>query len=799
MFSLASKILRKMTRQPVAILISCLILAVLCIYPIKHLRWELQLQDTLSSGKENAVNYAEVEKDFGGLGSLTVVLQSEDSLRNYNAAKKLALKLQNDSLVHFLDYETDVEFYRQHSLLYIDEQDLDTIYSRVRDLRERTIKANNPFFVDLEENPQAGDDSILDKHLHLEDLEEKYIRKVRQSHASTDGKIRVVDIYPKHALSNLQASRLLRNKVESILDREDEIQYYFTGKVYNTIQTGRTLLPEAKFAGIVTAICILLLFIIHFYKQPQLILVSALPAGLPILYTLALASLLYGRINLFTLLLAIFLPGQACQIIIHFLNRYFIERENKLGPQLSIESAVLGIGPSTAASTCILAGLFLTMFLVPVPGLHELGLLGALGCLMNWGLSILVCTSLLRIFQRKKPFAVNSFRLQREYSIKLFSYSAVRIFIAAISFLSLAGLVYGICNLKFFYDFNQMEIKHEKNTADSLIMQTGFPQFDPIIVKLPDQAAGDLLLEDFKDLKKRGKIPSIDRVYTLAQFSAQNQVEKKDQLKKIQSLISRDFVDKLDSTNLKNISRISRILYRNDYDESEVPTDLRNKFSDNQGNAGAFAYIFSNINPSNGLECRRLNKELQQFEGIENGTLKVAGIPVLRATFLDKILANIDKTLFAGTALIWFILLMYYNRLSRAIFTLLPTVFAMGWLVFALRILDIELTAYSSMAFTILFGISVDGSLQLWTAYYQKQSGTAITILQSKFFTVSISQIASLIGTYGLLISSHPGLHSIGIICLLGLICIDLSQFLIFPLIAGSLDNYRLRKQEKMK
>lgn len=796
MFSLAAKILKSLTRYPVAILVTCFILAIPSIAPIGKLRWELQLQDALSSSKENSVDYYEIEKDFGGLGSLTVVITSDDSLTCYRAAQELAKELQEDSLVHFLDYETDEEFYRKHSLIYIDESDLDSIYETLSRLRTQTIRENNPLYVNLGEEP-ASDSTTQAQVLDFAELENKYIKRIRESHASADGKIRVVDIYPKHHLSDLQASRTLRSRVNSILDKKEGIKHYFTGKVYNTIQTGRTLLPEAKIAGGFTALFILLLFIIHFYKQPQLILVSAIPAGLPILYTLALAQILFGRINVFTLMLALFLPGQACQTIIHFLNRYFIERSHKLGPQLSIESAVLGIGPSTAASTAIIASLFLTLYLVPVPGLQELGILGAFGCLLNWGLSILVCTSLLRVFQKKKPFSVNSFRFQRDYSIKIFSYRFVKIIIALISIFSFVGLVYGVCNLKFFYDFDQMEIGHKQNVADSLITHTGFHRFDPIIVKLPDQDAGQKLLEDFRELKRKGKIPNIGSIYTLAQFVPQNQVRKKEQLQKIQGLLSKEFLNSVDSINLHNVTRISETLYRSHFEETETPADIRNKFIDIHGNAGVFAYIFSKINPDNGLECRRLNNELRKFEGIEDGSLKIAGTPILRATFLDKVLANVDKTLFAGTALIWIMLLIYYNRLSRAIFTLLPSVFAMGWLVFALKILGIELSAYSSIAFTILFGISVDGSLQLWTAYYHKQSGTAVTILQKKAFTLFVSQMASLIGTYGLLISSHPGLRSIGQICLLGLICIHLSQFLIFPLIAGSLDNYRLRKQEK--
>jgi len=820
MFSFATKIVKKLALYPQPILAASIILAILCIVPVSNLRWELQLQDTISSGAANNVDYHEIEDAFGGLGSLTVVLKSPDSLLSYNTARDLARHLQNDSLVHFLEYETDIDFYKKNSLLYIQPDDLDTIAQRLDELKRKITLKNNPLFVDLNDTsanattPETRDSSVSvaevadssaaseadsGKIFDLNDMEEKYLKILLRSHASDDGKIHVVDIYPKKPLSDLAASRALLSKVSDFLENRNDVEVFYTGKVYNTVLTGRALLPEAKFAGKITALFILLLFIIHFYRQPQLILVSALPASLPILYTLALASVIYGRINLFTLLLALFLPGQACQIITHVLNRYFIERNNNLGPQLSIESAVLGIGPSTAASACIMSGLFLALYIVPVSGLQELGVLGAIGSLLNWGLSILLTTALLQLFQRKKPFTVNAFRFQREYKFKLLSYRANKIFIAIVSAISLVGFFYGSKDLRFFYDFKQTEIVHEASAVDTLLEQTGFPHYDPIIVMLPNQAAGDDLYRNFQELQKKKKIPNIDRIYTLAQFSPKKQVETKHKLENIQKILTRRFLQELDSADQHYVTKLNESLNRIDFDENETPEDIRLKFSDNKGNAGVFAYIFPNINPDDGLECRHLQTDLKKFEGIENGTFKITGTPVLRATFLDMILKNIDKSLAVGAIFIWFFLLLYYNRFSRAIFTLLPSLFAMGWLVFLLRIFGIEISAYSSLAFPILFAFSVDGSLQLWTAYYEKQGGTALNILQRKFFTVGISQMASLIGTYGLLISSHPGLRSIGQICLLGLVCISVSQFTIFPLIAGSLDSYRLHRQKKSK
>ena len=193
----------------------------------------------------------------------------------------------------------------------------------------------------------------------------------------------------------------------------------------------------------------------------------------------------------------------------------------------------------------------------------------------------------------------------------------------------------------------------------------------------------------------------------------------------------------------------------------------------------------------------KLHKELHQIEGIDNGKYLVAGIPITRAIFLDRITNNFSRPLQVGGILVFLFMLVYYNRFSRALFTALPSVFATSWFLAALNAFDVQISAYSALAFPILLGASIDGSLQFFTAYYEKQKGTALTILRDKFFTIFLSQMAAFIGTYGMLVSSHPGLRSMGYVSLTGLICIFISQFTIFPLIAGSLDQYRLRQKRK--
>jgi predicted RND superfamily exporter protein len=264
MFSLFAKIIKKLATYPKIILTVFLAIGILSIYPIMHLRWDLQLQDTITSAREPS-NVQKIEDEFGGLGSLIVILQSEDSSANYRIAKDLAQKMQQSPAVHFADFETDIEFYKKNKFLYASENDIDIMVHRIEKLKHDYIMKNNPLFIDL----KSAIDSITQttseqREQLLSDLEKKYFDKLAVSHSNKTGTIRIVEIYPTHSISDLQANRNLFYEVSTQLKLEEtpsDFQVHFAGKVYESIQTGKRLLPEAKMVGCVTAGLIILLSI----------------------------------------------------------------------------------------------------------------------------------------------------------------------------------------------------------------------------------------------------------------------------------------------------------------------------------------------------------------------------------------------------------------------------------------------------------------------------------------------------------------------------------------------------------
>ena len=796
MFSAFAKLIQKIAHYPKTMIGLFLAVTLLCIYPIENLRWEIQLQDTLK-GHEVQADYQEIEKAFGGLGSLTVVLQSKDSAANFELAQNLAKHLEKDPQVHYAEYTTDLDFFKKNRLLYASETDLDQVIARLDSLKEEQIKKNNPLFVDLTEDAPAA--QVRDTIEIISQIESKYFNSLQQDFSNQQGSIRIVDIYPTTSVSDLQANRELLKKVEHFIEKNGkEINVYYTGKVYDSIKAGKALLPKAKFAGGIAALIILVLLIINFYRQPQLIFISAVPLALPTVFTLACAYLLFGRINLFTLSLGLLLPGHACQILTHVYTRYFHERENKLSPALCIESALLGIGPVVAASSLVMASLFIAFILVPLPGLREFGILGAIGSLLNLIVCPLLTASLLLLLQRKKPFEISFSSITPSYRKRLFSFKTNWIIIVVISIVSATAWLYSGTNLTFLYDFKKTEMQLEEREAKALIAETGFSTYDPIIVMLPDSSYNDDLVENFEHLQQKGRLKDLGKIYTQYQFLPKVSIEKKHKIETLKKLITDDILSKLSPKDSASIVEMFDN-YESDIKEFVLSENIRRKFADKRDNPGVFAFIIPSSDPNNGLTCRHIANQLQQLDGIHDKTFKICGTPILRASLLDTILGNINKSILLGTMLLWIILLMFYNKLSRAFFTLLPSLFAMSWVTILVHLFNIQISAYSSIAFVLLIGASVDGSMQLWSSYYEKQGGNAWSVLRTKLISVMIAQGASFIGAIAMLFSSHPGINGLGLIAALGLICIFISHFTIYPLVASTLDAYRILKKAKLR
>lgn len=799
MFSLLQRILRSALRHPKVVLLTAFVLTVLSVYPVMHLKWDLHTVDMLPDSSEVKRTSEIVEKNFGGFGTLLAVITSPDSAANDRLVRGLAKALEGNRFVNFVDYRSESEFFEKNRLLYIHTSDLKRIRNRLSDLQTRYREEANPLFVDLLSNDslrRATMDSIrreISDSLSIGELEKKYLEPMRNMYSNAEGTIRVVNIFPRKKVSDLEASRKLIRIVKGAfegLPESDRAKMYLTGKVSRTANEGKIVLSEARSTGIALG-CILAVFLLfRFARRPAIFLLSVIPTALVLMWTMGAAYFLYGRINLYSLVLAIILPGISCREIVHLMTRYAEEQKKGLGYELSLESAILGVGPTIAVSAFSVAGAFLGLFFVPLAGMQELGVLGAIGSVLNWAVSGLVFPALIVVTGHYRSFPVFEKIQARFADFSERPFWGFKKCLVPVVLLSIVLPCRGIYP-EFDYDFSHTEYNPGTVKADTLLSHTNFVKYDPVVVVLPSEEKVRTFYNRMNREIESNPDTKIRTVAVYQNLLPSNQQEKISLLRQIRESLDPEMLKRLSPSDSNRIEAIIREWSEVPVRYKDIPENLRRVFGETGGGFGEFAFLIPNFNPDDGLACRKLAKELESVKYPKTGT------PLVRAELLNLTLPHFHKAILFDIAIVFLLTFLFYRRISFSLFTLVSPIVAFFWLLSLLRLLGISLSSYSSLAFPILIGMSIEGSIQLWNAYYERSTGSIHYILRTTGLTCLFAEALTIIVLFALTLSSHPGIREIGIVSALGIVCISLSHLFVFPLLSGWLDTRRIKSRTK--
>jgi len=269
MFSLITRFLLFLQNAPKLIMVLAFALSAMCIYPVSNLRWELDMADLLPKKHSAIIAQNQVYKEFGGWQTLIILSKSPDSAANANFIAELAASLEQSPLVNLAEYRTEADFYREHKLLYINLRDLETIRDRIKSLVSKQKEALNPFIVDLVEDSSASKQPSF----YLEDIERKYLQKLKNFRGSADGKVQVLEIYPAKNNLSLPEMRklygLAKAKAES-LSKQKNIEVLYGGAVYDFVANSRTLLSEIRTLALISAAVLFAIFAFFCFKIPAI-------------------------------------------------------------------------------------------------------------------------------------------------------------------------------------------------------------------------------------------------------------------------------------------------------------------------------------------------------------------------------------------------------------------------------------------------------------------------------------------------------------------------------------------------
>lgn len=355
----------------------------------------------------------EVDTRIGGGSSLFVVVDSPDRQKNIEFAKTFSAALYKMDGVALAHYHNDKTFFEAHQLLYMDVEDLRSIHDRVKKRIRQAKKEANPFFVSLGPSKKSAP-------LTTSDLEQKYAQRGEHQRyneylVSDDGFALVILVRFVESSTNMVATNNLITQVRELGQSLDPASFHpkmkieLGGALANRQKQYNSILGDIRLSAIFTILGVLL-FIAAYFGRFRAVALLLSPLIMSVLWTLALAFLIFGELTIITVFIFAILLGLGIDFGIHLLSGYDHARLDGHEPVEALVQCYQGTGLATVLGATTTFCTFAVLSFAQFKGLSQFGVVASIGVLGTLLAMLVSLPSMLLTFHRILPHSPSTRR-----------------------------------------------------------------------------------------------------------------------------------------------------------------------------------------------------------------------------------------------------------------------------------------------------------------------------------------------------------------------------------------------------
>ncbi|MGL1901464.1 MAG: MMPL family transporter [Fibrobacterales bacterium] len=794
---LICRLLHSVHKRPLTVLTISLIVSLFALYQASHLQLNLRLLDLFPDDQPATIAAKKLQENFGGFGTLDVIVQSKSPEANHRIITSLEKKLHDTTLINFVEYKTEASFFLKHRLLYISLEDLELVRDRVTTLVHDIRKTRHPFVVQLSDPTSESIDSLMqDSTLQFADIENKYSHSLKERLGTHDQTIQLLKIYPDFDVTDIKKSLVLYNRVKKQLSTIDTagVSIHYAGEIYSNILSEGKLISELKRSAWIPIAIILAFLLFYFYRQPMIPLLTVIPIGIGVLWTLGVFALSRKNLDMTSLLLAIVIVGLGVDSVVYLLSRYGEERRKGLGPEIAFENIILETGPAVTTSSLTTAASFFCIALIPFPAFHTIGIYGGAGIICIWLSVMLNFPCILILIQRFHVFKVYGKKIYNHIQFRRRPFTLWKL---PIPFLIVIFLFLGFYGFypQFEYDFDKLGFVNENRYAESLLKKAKEEYTEPAIFIANNDVETTQLVEHLHGLKNNPN-STIRKIISYHSLLPLNQEEKLEIIDELKEILTPKIQSQLTSELITTTKKLTDYWDVPPLHQEDLPESIKRKFMGRNQKLSKFIFVFPKDQTNDGLAARRFRNEISAIT-LGSSTLYATGKAILTADFLDLTLPHLGRVLFWSLLAIGLILYIDSRSIKNTLILLIPVL--IGGLIFigVLNFLGLKFNSISIIIFPLFLGLASDATIHLFFRYQEEQSGSLFFVLMRTGTTVAIAIFTSVIGFIGLLFASHGGLYSLGIMIFIAFFITLLVAFVIFPMVMGFYDTSRWNKRLK--
>ena len=554
-------------------------------------------------------------------------------------------------------------------------------------------------------------------------------------------------------------------------------------------------------------------------------------------WSIGIVTLAVGHLTLFSVMFIPIVIGVGIDYGNYYLFRY--EEELLLGRKLreALERTGGRTGPGMLLGALTAAGTFLVLVLTDFRGIQELGLIAGISILLAWlGMMTLLPALLVLVDRRREP-EVRADLLQRIRVPVLDHITGYPKTILAAAAVATALSAWAVREVGFDYNVLNLQAKGTESVAweKRILATTGRSGFnalssaatldelrrkqeaferlpsvsrvDSVLRVIPDDQAEkiaiiksfaplvapvrigrsspvdlDRLTKALADIRRRldivaaeagEKLPSDVQAVRQKAAAVLNRLSHVDResadaaLTYFQAQLYRDFVGKFHSLQ-RNLAPTAMSI-------KDAPEEVARKFIGRDGR------LLIQIHPK--VDIWEQSGAAQFVRDLRSVDPEVTGAPIItyEATML------MERAYLQGTAYAFILVaglsLLMIRRVRETLLALLPLILGLLWTIGLMHVFGIRFNLANIWGLPLIIGTSAEFGLNVMLRHMEGRTHRGPLVARSTVMAVALNGVVMMVGFGSLMVASHQGIWSLGLLLTIGSGCNVLASLVVLPVV----------------
>jgi len=813
---------RHLVRHSVRWILAGALLTVVSVFFITKLQVKSDFMELLPQRFQSVADLKIVVAKVGGLGNLSVALQSVDVKASERLADDLATILRRDfnDRILYLDYKIDPvkKFYTDNAALFMDLDQIESIKTRVNDKILGEKRKRLPLFDNIADDvPAESTDDFADIEIKYKEHTARFDKYIDGYYTGEGGKLLVMMIKPQGSSTDAESMKKLIADIDGVIQKlspahyASDMTYGFAGNYKIGLEEFEALKHDIFSTALLCA-SLVGLAIFLFFRRLRAVALLTIACAAAVGWTFGVTYFAIGYLNTVTAFLGAIIAGTGINYGIILLARYFEERRLGHVVEDAIETAMTRTASATLGAAATTAVAFGTFMIADVRSFSQFGFIGSLGMLLIWLASYSLLPAMIILSERIWPSVHQAETTLMSERLRLdflsFPLRYPRAVLAVFSTLATAAALVFAFYLpnSLEYDMSKLRTKSSMESGTAKLDERIAGVFDvsmtPSIIVANNAEHARQICEALLATKKaQGDESMVDTCRSAYSLIPDQQAAKLKALGELRTLLDDPALEDLTPEQKKRIDDIRLKMPRNEVALTDVPKELSRHFTDKEGNLGTFVFVY----PKNGRDLWiasnlfAFTDTIRRINMPDGKVVTSSGDSVIFADLLRLMKRDCPLATTVSFVGVFLVVLLLFGSLRASIYVASSLLFGSLIMVGLMAAAQIKLNFFNFVALPITFGIGVDYGINVYKRYTQEGFGSMPKVLRRTGPAVFLCSLTTIIGYFTLIIADSKALFSLGGLAILGeLTCLSAGLIALPALIAlkesqGSTDTVASR------